>query len=175
MSSCSPEHSSCIWSDCTASAVPSVAKNTYPTVNLRSVDITGHQRRFAGNDVPCPRYLAEKPDSISFAVENRATLSSLFLQRSLVDKPFHPPEYNSWTYVDSFGRSSTSKSLVPFYRAVVAAPRGHAERLMFADASSIVDEVVLKVPWKSKTRQGKVTGSASLSGVDESLRGSFKA
>ena len=83
------------------------------------------------------------------------------------------PEYNPWTYVNSFECSKIYKVLSSAYKAVVAGPKRNLLRSGSKSNITIPDRAALTVPSSSEKRRksNASSGSPSSSTVREVLQG----
>ena len=112
--------------------------------------------------MPCQSYLSEVSDSLALcstdvSLEKFSLLSSSFGQSGLCS------DYNPWTYVDNFGRSSIYKSLMSSHRSVLSGAGTSCKDVTAADVPSVRDAPAIRLPSDTKRRRMERSQSRSRS------------
>ena len=134
----------------------------YPAMVMGKVDTQGLQSRIADVVFPCERYLSEVSDSLALCctdvnLENFSLLSASFGQSELCS------DYDPWTYVDNFGRSSIYKPFMSSHRSVLSGAGTSAKDVTAADVSSVRYAPANRLPSDTKQRRMKRSQSRSRS------------
>ena len=145
----------------------------YPPVSFGSVDTSGYRGRFADLVVPCQSYLSCVPDSISYCCSD-ANLEKFSALSSSFERSAFSPDYDSWTFVDEFGRSKIYKSLLASYKAVTAVSPTRAVRLGKGTASSVPDDSAVKFPSRAQRKRMGSSSSTTSSASKKLVQGPSK-
>ena len=134
----------------------------YPAVVMGMVDTQGLQSRIADVVLPCQSYLSEVSDSLApcctdVSLEKFSLLSSSFGQSGLCS------DYDPWTYVDNFGRSSIYKSFMSSHRSVLSGAETSCKDVTAADVPSVRDAPAIRLPSDTKRRRMERSQSRSRS------------
>ena len=132
----------------------------YPAVVKGKVDTQGLQSRTADVALPCQSYLPEVSDSLALcctdvSLEKFSLLSSSFGQSGLSS------DYDPWTYVDNFGRSSIYKSFMSSHRSVLSGAGTSFKDVTAADVPSVRDAPAIRLPSETKRRRMERSQSRS--------------
>ena len=147
----------------------------YPAVTMGKIFITGFQNCIADVVMPCPNYLPEVPDSLALHCTD-ANLDKFFLVSTSFGSSSFAPDYDPWTFVDNFARSSVYKSLFSSYRSALSGSGMSPKGPVATDTTSVKDAPAFMLPSDSKRRRME-KGSPrllSLSVVAEPTAGSSK-
>ena len=133
----------------------------YPAVTMGKVGTQGLQTRVSDVVLPCQSYLSEVSESLALCctdvnLEKFSLLSSSFGQSGLCS------DYDPWTYVDNFGRSSIYKSFMSSHRSVASAEVGAAD-VTVASVPSVRDAPAVKLASGTKRKRMERSQSRSRS------------
>ena len=134
----------------------------YPAVVMGKVDTQGLQSRIADEVLPCQNFLSEVSDFLALCCSdvNLETFSLLFAsfgQSGLCS------DYDPWTYVDNFGRSSIYKSFMSSHRSVLFGAGTSCKDVTSADVPSVRDSPAIRLPSDTKRRRMERSQSRSRS------------
>ena len=148
---------------------------SFPSVTFGSINTTGYQGRLTDVILPCQSYFKNVPDSVGYCC-SEASLAKFSTVSSDFGRTAFAADYDPWTFVDLFGRSSLYKSLVASYKQVLSGPVGSVSRPASDETSTVCDVPAVTVPSKQKRKRqiGSVSGSASSSVVSESHQDTSK-
>ena len=134
----------------------------YPAVVMGKVDTQGLQSRISDVVLPRQSYLSEVSDSLALcctdvSLEKFSMLSSSFGQSGLCS------DFDLWTYVDNFGRSSIYKSFMSSYRSVLSGAGTNCKDVTAADVPSVRDAPAFRLPSDTQRRRMERSQSRSKS------------
>ena len=134
----------------------------YPAVFMGSIDTKGFQSRVADVILPYQSYSSEVTDSLGLRCTD-ANLGIFSLLSASFGQSGFSPDYDPWTYVDNFGRSSIYKSFVSSHRSVLSGAEAYIKSVAPVDTSSVKDVSAVKLPSDSKRRRMDKSQSRSRS------------
>ena len=99
-----------------------VTSLSYPDVVFEDVTTAGGQSRFTDLILPCQSYMVNVTGSVVQSSEDAGLAKFSALTASFGRSAFSP-DYDPWTYADTFGRSKIYKSLLASHRKAGSAPK----------------------------------------------------
>ena len=132
----------------------------FPDVTFGTVTTAGRQNRFTDDILPCQSYFANVRDSVTFCSDDN-NLSKFSLLSAFFGRSAFFSDYDSWTHVDTFGRSNIYKSLLASCRVALSAPEKASVQIDSGDASSVADDSAVKAHSSKKRRKMERRASRS--------------
>ena len=134
----------------------------YPAVVMGKVDNQGLQSRIADVVLPCQSYLSDVSDSLALCCTD-VSLEKLSLLSSSIGQSGLSSDYDPWTYVDNFGRSSIYKSFMSSHRSVLSGAGTSCKDVTAADVPSVRDAPAIRLLSDTKRRRMERSQSRSRS------------
>ena len=91
----------------------------YATVSIGRVSTSNYQNRLIDVVLPAQSYLSGVPDSIAFCTSD-SNLANFSLLSASFGQTTSSASYDTWTFVDEFGRNKIYKSLLASYRSALS-------------------------------------------------------
>ena len=111
---------------------------TYPDVTFGIVSTAGRQSRLSDVILPGQSYMANVRDSVASCSDD-GNLAKFVDLASFFGRSVFAPDYDPWTYVDTFGRSKIYKSLLASYRVALSTPQNVPTRTAPGNTISVAD------------------------------------
>ena len=134
----------------------------YPAVVMGKVDSQGLQSRIADVVLPCQSYLSDVSVSLALCCTD-VSLEKLSLLSSSIGQSGLSSDYDPWTYVDNFGRSSIYKSFMSSHRSVLSGAGTSCKDVTAADVPSVRDAPAIMLLSDTKRRRMERSQSRSRS------------
>ena len=141
-----------------------VVSPSYPDVVFGDVTTAGGQNRFTDLVLPCQSYMANVAGSVFRSSEDYNLAKFSALAASFGHAAFSP-EYDPWTYTDTFGRSKIYKSLLATHRKADSAPKRASARGDLEGSSTVGDQSAVRFPSSKKRNRGRSGSRSSTSSV----------
>ena len=148
---------------------------TYPDVTFGTVSTAGRHSRLTDVILPVQSYMSNVRDAVSFCSGDR-NLTRFIDFPSSFERSAFAPDFDPWSYVDTFGRSKIYKSLLASYRVALSSPQKALVRIAPDDVHSVADTSAVKAPSSTKRRkmERRASRSSSSSAVGADEPGSSK-
>ena len=148
---------------------------TYPDVTFGTISTAGRHSRLTDVILPVQSYMSNVRDAVAFCSDDR-NLARIIDFSSSFERSAFAPDYDPWSYVDTFGRSKIYKSLLASYRVAFSSPQKALVRIAPDDVHSVADTSAVKAPSSTKRRkmERRTSRSSSSSAVGADEPGSSK-
>ena len=148
---------------------------THPDVTFGTVSTAGRHSRLTDVILPVQSYMSNVRDAVASCSDDRNLARFIDFSSSLGRSAF-APDYDPWSYVDTFGRSKIYKSLLASYRVTLSSPQKALVRIAPDDVLSVADTSAVKAPSSTKRRkmERRASRSSSSSAVGADEPGSSK-
>ena len=148
---------------------------TYPDVTFGTVSTAGRHSRLTDVILPVQSYMSNVRDAVASCSDDRNLAKFIDFSSSFGRSAF-APDYDPWSYVDTFGRSKIYKSLLASYRVTLSSPQKALVRIAPDDVHSVADTSAVKAPSSTKRRkmERRASRSSSSSAVGADEPGSSK-
>ena len=141
-----------------------VISPNYPDVVFGDVTTAGGQNRFTDLVLPCQSYMANVAGSVIRSSED-SNLAKISALAASFGRAAFSPEYDPWTYTDTFGRSKICKSLLATHRKTDSAPKRASAQGDLGGSSTVGDQSAVRFPSSKKRKRGRSGSRSSTSSV----------